>query len=433
MAKRVLIVENSLAVRGIAESLLRQNGYDVVAADSAEAAKSILNDSKIDLLLVASDIVDGQGQKFYEFVGAGSSTATIPLLVFHDSTSGADLPFPPEAIIQKPFTPADFLSSISAFSGGGDTQSGTGAPFDGADFEDDIIDAALGLDKLDINDSEVIGNDTGVFRLHNKKKSTESMIGYEVENSDDDSSITNKNIDQINVPADTQQPQQPPPPQPPQQNQQSPAQQPPQATEDEAEFLGNDTKKLKGDPKDLTESSKIEIITDQYGISIPEEELQPESEEDDVHDYNWFINELKGEAEGKKKLEQPQASAPVKPQQPAPKPQQKPAAGSKTDNVDDFISEFKKEMEKISDDFEPSLGVTNIPVSPGDDDPDLQWKESIADVPDDEIKTFSRELVSAIASGVAKRIMAELDEGRLYQIIKEVIDERIRSQFKKTS
>ncbi|MEZ5358681.1 MAG: hypothetical protein R3F48_07580 [Candidatus Zixiibacteriota bacterium] len=431
MAKRVLIVENSLAVRGIAESLLRQNGYEVVAADSADVAKSILNDTKIDLLLVASDIVDSQGQKFYEFAGAGSATATIPLLVFHDSTSGVDIPFPPEAIIQKPFTPADFLSSISAFTGGGDVRSGGmgGTPFDGADFEDDIIDAALGLDKLDINDSEVIGNDTGVFRIQNKKNSKESMIGYEFDGAKDETSKSHRNLDQINVPADQHH-----------QRQQAPKQQPPAPqpkrpqpqVEEPAEFLGNDTKKVKGHAPDLTESSKIEIITDQYGISVPEADLQPEAAEDDVHDYNWFINELKNEAEGKKAAAQQAAPAP-QPHKPAPAPQQKPASSGGMDNVDDFISEFKKEMEKISDDLDPSLGVTNIAPPSDGANVDLEWKESVADVPDGDIKTFSKDLVNTIASSVARKIIASLDEDKLYRIIKEVIDENIRSQFKKTS
>lgn len=444
MAKRVLIVENSLAVRGIAESLLRQNGYDVVAADSADAAKSILNDSKVDLLLVGSDIVDAQGQKFYEFAGAGGATAAIPLLLFHDSTSGEDLPFPPEAIIQKPFTPADFLASIFAFTGGGDSQSGSdeNTPFDGADFEDDIIDAALGLDKIDVNESEVIGNDTGVFRLHNKKSATESMIGFEVENKGDETSKTNKKIDQIYVPADKQDtpPNQPPTPSPDSQQEQA---------DDSSEFLGNDTEKLKGKPANMTESSKIEIITDQYGISVPEEDLRPDDEEGGVHDYDWFINELKNEAEGKKPQPSDTGSLQVEPNSENLHPSVPPPASTgthasqqqkqspesaKADNVDDFISEFKKEMEKISDDLDPTLGVTNIaPPSDEDDNADLEWKESVADIPDADIKTFSKDLINAIASGVARKIMDRMDEEKLYQIVKEVIDENIRGQFKKTS
>ncbi len=431
MSKRVLIVENSLAVRGIAESLLRQNGYEVVAADTVDSAKAILGDSKIDLMLVASDITDGQGQKFYEFAGAESSIAAIPLLVFHDASSGEDLPFPPEAIIQKPFTPGDFLSSISVFTGGGELRvSNHQAPFDGADFEDDIIDAALGLDKIDVNESEVMGGDTGVFRVQGKKKPAESMIGIDYGDNTDVSSKTDKKIDQINVPADKPAAPQPAQPAQPQQ----------------AEFLGNDSKKMK-QGADLTESSKIEIVTDQYGISLPEDELQLDPDEDGAHDYNWFINELKGEAQGKAKAKpasdtgslkvtdpaevlSPSAPAPASPA-PAPSPQ---PVKNKSEGVDDFISEFKKEMEKISDDLDPELQVTNIaPASAAGGDSDIQWKESIADIPKAEIQNFSKDLVKAIATQVAAKIMAQFDEQKLYQIVKESIDEKIRDQFKKTS
>jgi len=68
MAKKVLIIESSLAVRGIAESLLRQNGYEVTAADTANTAREILDTGKADLILVGSDLIDEQGKPFYEYL-----------------------------------------------------------------------------------------------------------------------------------------------------------------------------------------------------------------------------------------------------------------------------------------------------------------------------------------------------------------------------
>ena len=75
MSKKVLLAEQSLAVRGIAESLLRQNGFEVVAADSVEAAVEILKGDKFDLYLVASDIADGKNTPLYEILGADGSRA----------------------------------------------------------------------------------------------------------------------------------------------------------------------------------------------------------------------------------------------------------------------------------------------------------------------------------------------------------------------
>ncbi|MCK5125029.1 MAG: hypothetical protein KAR42_02130 [candidate division Zixibacteria bacterium] len=442
MSKRVLIVESSLAVRGIAESLLRQNGFEVVAADTVDVAKGILNDTKVDLLLIASDITDTNGKRFFEFVGSDGSTASIPLLVFHDPASGEELPFPPEAIINKPFTPGDFLSSISSFSGG-DTVSASNAqnPFDGADFEDDIIDAALGLDKIDVNGSEVIGNDTGVFRLHNKKATTGSMVGYEFEDKHDETSKTDKKIDQINVPAE-QAPQ----------NIDNPAQPPVQAQPNEdksSEFLGVDSQNIRArSAKDLTESSKIEIETDQFGMTIPEETIEAEND-DGTHDYNWFINEMKSEIAEPKTATKQVDSGPINitatsdtlsPSAPPPASASvsavPPVTGtkSKAEGVDDFISEFKKEMEKISDDIEPSLSVTNIaPASTSTGVNDLQWNETLADVPDEEVKRFSKELTLAIASQVAKSILEKLDDDKIYQLLKESIDNIVHQQLKKSS
>ena len=201
MARRILIVEESLAVRGIAESLLRQNGYEVFTAETADSAREIIASSKVDLILVSSGIVDAQGTPYYEMLGSDTATAALPLLILHDTTAG-DLPYPPEAVIGKPFTPREFLDKVSIFGGQLPSSADQNSPFAGTDVEDDIIDAALGLDKLEVDDTRVMGEDTGVFRVMNKKQTREAMIGYEYKAQADDSSITKKKIDEIQVPPD---------------------------------------------------------------------------------------------------------------------------------------------------------------------------------------------------------------------------------------
>jgi hypothetical protein len=461
MAKKVLIVEQSLAVRGIAESLLRQNGYDVVAADSAEAAREILDDTKTDLLLVASDISTAEGQPLYESIGGSAG----PMLVLHDPSTGEELPFPSEVIINKPFTPRDFLNSVAAFTGGstGEQADGAATPFSGSDVEEDIIDAALGLDKVEIDESEVIGNDTGVFRIQNKKTVTESMIGYEhKEPSDDTTGITTrKKIDHINVPAEgtaapAEQPappeEQPAPPAeqpaPPEKPPAPPAEQPPEPkTEEEtAEFLGHDSSKLPtGQSGHMTESSKIEIVTDQYGIAQPEEIA--EQADDGTHDYDWFINELKKEGDDAEPV--PEDSGGIQltdnadslhPSAPAPASatptdtpiveEPKPETPAPNEAVDKFISEFKKEMEKISADGEPDVPITTIapPETTRQAKPSLDWDEAIdkLDGEDAQAQAFSKEFADSLAEAVARRIVSMLDEERLYQIIREVLETSLK-------
>lgn len=418
MSKKVLLVERSLAVRGIAESLLRQNGYEVLAADGVDGALEILHGSKIDLLLVASDITDKNGQRFYEFLGADNSTAVIPMLIMHDQTEG-ELAYPPEAIIGKPFTPSEFLDKVAVFSGSSDQPTTTEvSPFANAEVEDDLIDAALGLDRLDVAESEIIGNDTGVYRVQNKKVSQESMIGFEYKAQDDDSTVNRQKIDQVSVP--------------PPKNEKK-------AAAENNDFLGNDSDQALNRPAEgLSASSKIEIVPDQYGMIAPgADKDQPADGTGSGHDYDWFVNEMQKEAASPKAADS--GSLPITPtseglEPVAPSPTsignaaedvvEKP---SHNQAVDKFISEFKKEMEKISDEAAPDIPVTSIaaeqtPAAPKVSDkpvePTLNWDDAVEQLGPDGLHDLSRELINAVAAKLADRIAARLDPETVYQLLK---------------
>ncbi|MEE9441861.1 MAG: hypothetical protein V3V99_04265 [candidate division Zixibacteria bacterium] len=465
MSKIVLIIEPSIAVRGIAESLLRQGGLNVISVETAENARQVLQDSKIDLILISSDVCDSQGQPFYEAIGSIPGGNSVPLLVLHDASSGQTLNFPQEVIINKPFTPRDFMSSVVAFTGQ-ETQIPGQAPFDGNDIEDNVIDAALGIEKIEVDGSEVIGNDTGVFRLHNKKVTEGSMVGFEYKEQVDDSTITTKKNDSVNIPVKNVQQPQATGQSPSQKKQQEDT--PSEQTEERPEFLGTDSAKLRSQAANqLSESSKIEIVTDQFGITSPEKPMETDS---DDHDYNWFINELKNEGkEGPKastddsgslniaKPEEslspsapapasqpPQAQAPRTHSIPVEQPQATPAAAqpelkketpikSQSEAVEKFISEFKKEMEKISTDDEPRIPVTNIPprdTTSSKSKDKIQWDENLEDIAEPELKNLSRELIKAISQQVANKMVALLDEEKVYLLLREAITDFMRQRGK---
>jgi CheY-like chemotaxis protein len=299
MAKRVLVIEQSLAVRGVAESLLRQNGFDVVSADSPSGAMEILGTSKIDLILVSSEITVESGQPLYEHIGADKSAAAVPILILHDPNSGPEPGYPPESIIAKPFTPRDFLATIGPFVGSEETVTTSDpTPFSGADFEDALIDSALGLDKIEVDDAEIMEDDTGIYRRQNRKGVTESMIGFDLKvNPDDTTKAIRGKIESMKVPAEAEETPETPP-------DEKPADSAPQ--DDSGEEIPD---------KGLNESSEIEIITDQYGItSIPEAaDLIRADDDDKAHDYEWFLSELRREASGEKKPE-PVGETPMGPQ-----------------------------------------------------------------------------------------------------------------------
>jgi len=431
MAKKILIVEQSLAVRGIAESLLRQNGYDVVAADSVEAARSAMHDIKFDLMLISSQMSDAQGRPFYDTVNGLPEAA--PFLLLHDPATGRELPFPPEVIIQKPFIPRDFMTAIEAFTAGED-QGESPVSVEPADFEDDLIDAALGLNNIEVSGSEVFGDDTSSFRVRNQKVTTGNMLGYEYREANDDTIRTIKKTAEINIPSH------------------GVAQAGSEPTDKSAgkedankrEFLGQDSAKVKKPTTpQLSESSKIEIVPDQYGI-VSHQDLTPPENPDQSHDYNWFISELKKEnaptglspgqpsSPGVNALAKAPGSTARPPSAEPPRAKSSPfASPAHSEAVDKFISEFKKEMEKISDDIVPDIPVTNIPVtaeSPLPEPAALAWQDSLTGLSEPELDRLADKMVEIIAEKVAQKIASLLDPKIVRTILQETVREYLHSR-----
>jgi len=446
MSKKVLIVEQSLAVRGVAESLLRQNGFEAVTADSAAQAKEILGSSAINLILLSSEMTDESGQPLYESLGVDSATTSIPLLVLHDQNIETAPAYPPESVVSKPFTPREFLSAIGPFLGKADGDPGDeSSPFSGADFEEDLIDTALGLDKIDVDDAEVLEDDTGVYRKTKRKSTTESMIGYDFKViTDDTGKIVHKKFDSVTVPADDG--KTPPKPKTPE------GKKPEENDSGELEIAN----KEKPVADTLSESSRLEISTDQYGLvaeSTDDEQLVDDAK---AHDYEWFLNELRKETdEGKGadisessgnelppsippehqvSLDSPSEGSTIGPsakQRPQPKkeePEQPPATSTAHgEAIDKFISEFKKEVDKITGEEAEKIDVTTVaadetpPGSGGKSEGDLEWVNGLEKLPPDRMREISREIVGAVARQVAEQIIARIDPDVVYHLIKAAV------------
>lgn len=438
MSKKVLVVEQSLAVRGVAESLLRQNGFEVVTADSAAQAKEILGSSVIDLILLSSEMTDESGQPLYESLGTDKKTAAIPLLLLHDQNIEEAPAFPPESVVGKPFTPREFIAAIGPFLGGDTDLDGKSSPFSGADFEEDLIDTALGLDKIEVHKAEVLEDDTAVYRKSKKKPTTESMIGFEFKVSPDDTGkVVHKKFDSVTIPADDKKESEPETPQD-------------KEAEDSGELEILEEKHTTPEP--LSDSSKLELSTDQYGLtashSADGEQLVDDTE---THDYEWFLSELRKETDGAKAADdelppsiptghqvsldaEPETSKTDKPKQgqPSAKKQevdQKPAAASDHgEAIDKFISEFKKEVDKITGDEPEKIDVATVAADEGRGGKDkksgdgLSWDEGMEKLPPDQIREISGKIVALVAQRVADQIIARIDPNVVYHLIKDAVD-----------
>ena len=100
MHKKVLIVEPLDGIRNATETLLRQNGYEVISLADAEKGLEVVGFARPDLLIAASDLVCQNGRRFYERIKDDTNLASIPMILMVDQNESG-LPFPDEIFFRS--------------------------------------------------------------------------------------------------------------------------------------------------------------------------------------------------------------------------------------------------------------------------------------------------------------------------------------------
>ena len=114
-AERILIVDDEPALREITQEILSMAGYEVLIADTGDAALNILANEPVDLLL--SDIIMPQmsGYELAKIVSEKHPSVKIQLASGYSSEEailpGQELQNNP--ILRKPFRSADLLKAVS--------------------------------------------------------------------------------------------------------------------------------------------------------------------------------------------------------------------------------------------------------------------------------------------------------------------------------
>lgn len=249
MSKRILLIENDKPIRSAVERTLRQNGYEVISVDSARRAGGILGVSEFDLAVIGAGINNDAGTPLYSEWADNAAERGPVLVIYSNSASKPNLP--DEAMVESPFMPDELLSKVAVFAGsssGGSTSEE--AFFDDKPLDDDALDAALGLDKIEVQESEV-RNETDDTQVPHKKKA-ESLVGYDAE-------IT--------------------------------------ATSRHTEKTLTDTARidlaLRSNKTALQKPPAIHNLEDKIDVASSSSGVNPASESDG-HDYSWFESEMRG-------------------------------------------------------------------------------------------------------------------------------------------
>ena len=116
---RILLVEDEASVRALTTTILRRNGFEVMAASSAEEALDIANKQPrqhIDLLLTDVVMTGMSGPELMEAMRADRPQLKVLYMSGHDQISQHDHGTPPEGVelIEKPFKLEALLERVNA-------------------------------------------------------------------------------------------------------------------------------------------------------------------------------------------------------------------------------------------------------------------------------------------------------------------------------
>lgn len=393
MRRKVLIAEQTDTLRSIAETVLRQNGYEVIAVTAAEKAREVLELSQPDLIIVGADMAGPDGSAFHERLRQDPKTSGIPILLF-EPAGHSDVVLPDEVIIPRPFDPRDFLHKVSVFLGGqnASAQPIAGDP-EGTVVDDEFLDAALGLDRLDVTDSEVMDK-TVIGRRQKPDSGSEKLIGLDT-GPIDETDVGNSTVESLIIDEDSSQVRH---------------------------------RKMGRAAPPASGTGKIEILTDQFGMA---DTTPSGGDEDSVHDYDWFVDAMKTDGDpaapkassdtGSLSITDPSAS--LDPITPSPATAA-PTTASQHSGVEHFIDEFKKEMEQVrSEEFSEPAPKDRI-EAPRQVVDTLAWEETLEKIGPAQIDIFVKEFAQEVGRKVAEMMSARVDPDKLLRMIKSEILER---------
>jgi len=418
MRKKILIAEQSDAIRSIAETILHQNGYDVITASKIDKAKELIIASKPNMVIIGADLKGTDGNYLYDMLDENELTSSIPILIIADP-EGRSLPYPEEVILPRPFNPSDFLERVKLFVGGGLDMPDSGKvktddSFSIDSVDDELLDSALGVDNIEVEDSEVLDK-TGMIRLKQLKEKPDKKDVFDIHQPDFDEQAKSDKAETV-----------------------------------ESLMIRDDetTKKPieKHKKGKFSSTSKIEIASDQYGINEDKEPQEvadktDNKKTDSEHDYDWFIDEMKKESDktgvppekgstdsGFLKTLPSDVIEPVNP----PKPEKNIVpienVGEKTEitpgGVDKFINDFKVEMDELNSEPGKSTSTDeNIKsVSPSvgiKENVEVKAITSENKIDPAEIQHFCNNLVELLSEKLAKKIVDKIDKDELYRIIQK--------------
>lgn len=292
--KKILVVETSPTIISVADSLLRQKGYDVTCVDDGNQGYEIAKKEQPDLIISGLGLIGITGIEFCKKICADPITGGIPVVLLvgeHDSSYLDQLDLcGARGRLKKPFSPKELLGMVEKYAGLGTTMHITR-----------IVDQ----------------NAEGAPRLQQSATAKmESQVGFPKELKPYDEKVTTPfNLDWDDL--------------------------------KETESIKRETS-----GKINLDDTGLVIDDDQYGLTSYAEKYPTQArKQQSQEDYNWFIDEMKRDISGKS--EEPVSGN--KPNQISKPPTPTPSVSYQ--DVGNTISEDTGKYQRFLDQFKKDTGL----------------------------------------------------------------------------
>jgi CheY-like chemotaxis protein len=148
MSKTVLVADESVTIRSVAESLLRGEAYSVRSAADGQMALELARTERPDLVLVGEKLPGLSGAGVCQAFKAESGLSGVPI-VFMRADGPGSAPPEADAVLTKPFSPQTLLETVNGLLGTGHQEDHDAtAVLHEVGVADELIDQALGIDDV---------------------------------------------------------------------------------------------------------------------------------------------------------------------------------------------------------------------------------------------------------------------------------------------
>ncbi|MBD3168012.1 MAG: response regulator [candidate division Zixibacteria bacterium] len=467
MAKKIVVADDSSTIRGVAESLLRQKGYEVFSAPDGENALTLVEDIKPDLVLLDYSMPEPNGINLCKQLRERDDFKETPIIIManaRDSENVIDFVEggATETMI-KPFTPRELNETVERFINkekSDDKMSDTSS----VQIEHNLINRETDEDDSFSDSENIIEPDTanddtsgkiGKFSLDSDTAHQESESFLDLKDEGEDFDFTWSDL-----------------------------------SLDAEEFIkDSENDKSPGDSL-LEETREEDDMDNSVSMFIDNYDRKAENHKDSPHDYDWFINEMNKENKGEKSeagTEETDQEPDMKAEEPETEPAEDKSEGTPptgvkaTEKYEEFISAFRDDIKGLTKDPEQEIKkeevqpeplksaepvkdepeqhaqmdkaeeelvvpdtiddqvpiaeqleeVENTSLEPAATDDIIEaqkQQESKPEIDEEVLKELSGKLASELADKLAKEITSKLDNATLEQYLRESLESKIKEQ-----